>query len=32
MFEKVFTDALQIIIGSLGWSTSEQSSLEDFFA
>jgi DNA polymerase elongation subunit (family B) len=30
MFEKVFTDALQIIIGSLGWSTSEQSSLEDF--
>jgi DNA polymerase elongation subunit (family B) len=31
MFEKVFTDALQIIIGSLGWSTSEQSSLEDFF-
>jgi DNA polymerase elongation subunit (family B) len=32
MFEKVFTDALQIIIGSLGWSTSEQSSLEDFFS
>ena len=31
MFEKVFTDALQIIIGSLGWNTSEQSSLEDFF-
>lgn len=32
MFEKVFTDAIQIIISSLGWSTSEQSSLEDFFA
>ena len=31
MFEKVFLDALQIIIGSLGWNTSEQSSLEDFF-
>jgi len=30
-FEKVFLDALQIIIGSLGWNTSEQSSLEDFF-
>jgi DNA polymerase elongation subunit (family B) len=31
MFEKVFTDALQIVIEPLGWSTSEQSSLEDFF-
>lgn len=31
MFEKVFTDAIQIIISSLGWSTSEQSSLESFF-
>ena len=31
MFEKVFTDALQIVIQPLGWSTSEQSSLEDFF-
>jgi DNA polymerase elongation subunit (family B) len=30
-FEKVFLDALQIIITSLGWNTSEQSSLEDFF-
>ena len=31
MFEKVFTDALQIVIQPLGWNTSEQSSLEDFF-
>ena len=31
-FEKVFLDALQIIITSLGWNTSEQSSLEDFFS
>jgi DNA polymerase elongation subunit (family B) len=30
-FEKVFLDALQIIITSLGWNTSEQSSLEEFF-
>ena len=30
-FEKVFLDALQIVIEPLGWSTSEQSSLEDFF-
>jgi DNA polymerase elongation subunit (family B) len=31
MFEKVFLDALQIVIQPLGWNTSEQSSLEDFF-
>jgi DNA polymerase elongation subunit (family B) len=31
MFEKVFLDALQIVIESLGWKTEEQSSLEDFF-
>ena len=31
MFEKVFTDALQIVIEPLGWTTSEQSSLEEFF-
>ena len=31
MFEKVFTDALQIVIQPLGWSTAEKSSLEDFF-
>ena len=30
-FEKVFLDALQIVIQPLGWNTSEQSSLEDFF-
>jgi DNA polymerase elongation subunit (family B) len=30
-FEKVFLDALQIVIEPLGWNTSEQSSLEDFF-
>jgi hypothetical protein len=30
-FEKVFLDALQIVIEPLGWSTSEQSSLEEFF-
>jgi DNA polymerase elongation subunit (family B) len=30
-FEKVFLDALQIVIEPLGWSTTEQSSLEDFF-
>jgi DNA polymerase elongation subunit (family B) len=32
MFEKVFLDALQIVIESLGWNTQEQTSLEDFFA
>jgi DNA polymerase elongation subunit (family B) len=31
-FEKVFLDALQIVIESLGWKTQEESSLEDFFA
>jgi DNA polymerase elongation subunit (family B) len=31
MFEKVFLDALQIVIQPLGWNTSEQSSLEEFF-
>lgn len=31
MFEKVFTDALQSVIEPLGWTTAEQSSLEDFF-
>lgn len=30
-FEKVFLDALQIVIESLGWKTQEESSLEDFF-
>jgi DNA polymerase elongation subunit (family B) len=30
-FEKVFLDALQIVIEPLGWKTQEQSSLEDFF-
>jgi len=30
-FEKVFIDALQIVIQPLGWSTTEHSSLEDFF-
>jgi DNA polymerase elongation subunit (family B) len=30
MFEKVFTDALQIVIESLGWKTAEETSLEDF--
>jgi DNA polymerase elongation subunit (family B) len=30
-FEKVFLDALQIVIQPLGWKTQEQSSLEDFF-
>jgi DNA polymerase elongation subunit (family B) len=30
-FEKVFLDALQIVIEPLGWSTKEESSLEDFF-
>jgi DNA polymerase elongation subunit (family B) len=30
-FEKVFLDALQIVIQPLGWSVEEKSSLEDFF-
>ena len=30
-FEKVFLDALQIVIDPLGWKTQEESSLEDFF-
>ena len=30
-FEKVFLDALQIVIEPLGWNVTEQSSLEDFF-
>jgi DNA polymerase elongation subunit (family B) len=30
-FEKVFLDALQIVIEPLGWKTQEESSLEDFF-
>ena len=30
-FEKVFTDAIQIVIEPLGWRAEEQSSLEDFF-
>ena len=30
-FEKTFLDAIQIIIQSLGWNATEQSSLEDFF-
>ena len=30
-FQKVFLDALQIIIGSLGWKTEKESSLEEFF-
>ena len=31
MYEKVFLDALQIVIQPLGWKTQEESSLEDFF-
>lgn len=31
MFEKVFEDALQIVIEPLGWKTRHQSSLEEFF-
>ena len=31
MFEKVFLDAMQIVIEPLGWKTEEQTSLEDFF-
>jgi DNA polymerase elongation subunit (family B) len=30
-FEKVFLDALQIVIEPLGWKTQEETSLEDFF-
>ena len=30
-FEKVFSDALQIVIEPLGWKTQEETSLEDFF-
>lgn len=30
-FQKVFLDALQIVIESLGWKTQEETSLEDFF-
>lgn len=30
-FEKVFLDALQIVIEPLKWKTQEESSLEDFF-
>jgi DNA polymerase elongation subunit (family B) len=30
-FEKVFLDALQIVIEPLKWNVEEQSSLEDFF-
>lgn len=31
-FEKVFLDAVQIVIEPLGWSVEPKSSLEDFFA
>jgi hypothetical protein len=31
MYEKVFTDALQIVIEPLNWKTAEETSLEDFF-
>ena len=31
-FEKVFLDAMQTVIEPLGWKTSQQSSIEDFFA
>lgn len=31
MFEKVFSDALQIVIEPLNWKTQEETSLEDFF-
>jgi len=30
-FQKVFLDALQIVIEPLGWNVTEQSSLEEFF-
>ena len=31
MFEKVFLDALQIVIEPLGWHAEEKASLESFF-
>lgn len=31
MFNKVFIDALQIVIEPIGWKTEEQTSLESFF-
>jgi len=31
MFQKSFVDSMKIIMEPLGWSTEEQSSLEDFF-
>jgi hypothetical protein len=31
-FEKVFLDAMQIVIQPLGWHAEEVSSLESFFA
>jgi hypothetical protein len=30
-FQKVFLDALQIVIEPLGWKTEKGSSLEEFF-
>ena len=30
-FEKVFVDAIQIVVEPLGWKAQEESSLEDFF-
>ena len=30
-FEKVFVDAIQIVVEPLGWRAQEESSLEDFF-
>ena len=31
-FEKVFLDAMQTVIEPLGWKTTHQSSIEDFFS